>query len=297
MDRFDAMSVLLAVVEEGSLSAGARRLHAPLATVSRKVNDLEQHLNTRLLVRTSRRVELTEAGRDYVAASRSILKQLKDAERAAAGEYTEARGELVVTAPVVFGRRHVMPIAIGFLEAHPAIDLKLLMADRLVNMVEEHVDAAVRIGELPDSGLIATRVGFVRQVVCASPAYLERHGTPRIPEDLPAHDGIGFDGLIGTSGWTFRRDGRAFEMEPRRRLLLNTTEPAIEAAVAGFGLTRVPDYQVGDELRSGALVEILREFAPDPMPVSLVYPDLGLMPLKLRSFLNWSAPRLRAALA
>lgn len=297
MDRFDAMSVLLAVVEEGSLSAGARRLRAPLATVSRKVNDLEQHLNTRLIVRTSRRIELTEAGRDYVTASRSILRQLKDAERAAAGEYSEPRGELVVTAPVVFGRRHVMPIAIGFLDAHPAIDLKLLMADRLVNMVEEHVDAAVRIGQLPDSGLIATRVGAVRQVVCASPAYLARHGMPHVPEDLPAHDGIGFSGLVGNGGWTFRRDGRTIEVEPRRRLLLNTTEPAIEAAVAGFGITRVPDYQVRDELASGDLVELLRDFATDPLPVSLVYPDLGLMPLKLRSFLNWSAPRLRAALA
>jgi DNA-binding transcriptional LysR family regulator len=291
------MSVLLAVVEEGSLSAGARRLRAPLATVSRKVNDLERHLNTRLLVRTSRRVELTEAGRDYVAASRSILRQLKDAERAAAGEYSEPRGELVVTAPVVFGRRHVLPIAITFLERHPDIDLTLLMADRLVNIVEEHVDAAVRIGRLPDSGLIATRVGSVRQVVCASPLYLARHGAPRAPEDLPAHDGIAFGGMVGGSGWTFRREGRSVEVEPRRRLLLNTTEPAIEAALAGFGLTRVPDYQIRGELLSGELVELLAEYAPDPLPVSLVYPDLGLMPLKLRSFLDWSAPRLRAALA
>lgn len=297
MDRFDAMSVLLAVVEEGSLSAGARRLRAPLATVSRKVADLERHLGTRLLVRTSRRIGLTDAGRAYLAAARRILEQVEEAERAAAGEYSEPRGELTVTAPVMFGRRHVLPVAVDFLNAHPKIDLWLFLVDRQVNMVEEHVDLAVRIGHLDNGGLIATRVGSVRRVACASPSYLARHGIPLEPEDLRRHDGITFRGFLAAPEWKYRRDGAAFAVEPRSRLAVNTTEAAIDAAVAGLGIARVLSYQVADELRSGALQPLLEAFAPEPMPISLVYPDQGLLPLKVRAFLNWSAPRLRARLS
>jgi DNA-binding transcriptional LysR family regulator len=297
MDRFDAMSVFLAVVEEGSLSAGARRLRAPLATVSRKVADLEKHLRTQLLVRTSRRISLTDAGRDYVAASKRILEQVEEAERAAAGEYSAPRGELHVTAPVVFGRRHVLPVAVDFLAGHPEIDLKLFLADRPVSMVEDHIDVAVRIGHLEDSGLMATRVGFVRRVVCASPAYLARRGTPQTPEDLRDHDGITFRGFSSAPEWRYRRDGVAFSVEPRARLAVNTTEAAVDAAVAGLGIARVLSYQIVDELRSGTLQPLLEDLASEPTPVSLVYPDQGLLPLKVRAFLNWSAPRLRARLA
>ena len=178
MDRFDAMSVLLAVVEEGSLSAGARRLRVPLTTVSRKVADLERHLRTRLLTRTSRRVDLTEAGQAYIAAARRILEQVGEAERATTGEYSAPRGELAVTAPVVFGRRHVVPIVTDFLAAYPEIAIRLFLIDRSVNLVEDHIDVAVRIGPLADSALVATRVGSVRRIVCATPDYL--FGTPLI---------------------------------------------------------------------------------------------------------------------
>jgi DNA-binding transcriptional LysR family regulator len=297
MDRFDAMSVLLAVVEEGSLSAGARRLRAPLATVSRKVAELETHLRTRLLVRTSRRVELTDAGRAYVAASRRILEQLEEAERAAAGEFSAPRGELHVTAPVMFGRRHLLPVALGFLATYPEIDLRLLLVDREVNMLEERVDVALRIGHLEDSGLIATRVGFVRRIVCASPAYLARRGVPQAPEDLRRHDGITFRGFAAGPEWRYRRDGAAFAVEPRTRLAVNTTEAAVDATVAGLGIARLLSYQIDDELRSGALQPLLEAFAPEPTPVSLVYPDQDLLPLKVRAFLDWTAPRLRARLA
>ena len=195
MDRLEAMAVLLTAVEEGSLSAASRRLRLPLATVSRKVADLEKHLRTQLIVRTSRRVELTDAGRAYVAAAKSILEQVEEAERAAAGEYIAPRGELHVTAPEVFGRRHVLPVALAFLADNPEITLRLFLADRQINMVEEHVDVAVRIGHLEDSGLIARRVGAVRRVICASPGYLARRGTPQRPEDLTGHDGISFRGF------------------------------------------------------------------------------------------------------
>jgi DNA-binding transcriptional LysR family regulator len=297
MDRLDAMSLLLAVVEEGSLSAAARRLRTPLATVSRRVAELERHLRTQLLVRTSRRMALTDAGRAYVASAKRILEQVEEAERAAAGEYSEPRGELHLTAPLVFGRRHVLPVALEFLAEYAEIDLRLLLIDRQVNLLEEHIDMALRIGHLEDSGLVATRVGSVRRVVCASPAYLARRGTPQIPEELRAHDGITFQGFMTGPEWRYRRDGVAFAVEPRPRLAVNTTEAAIDAAVAGIGIARLLSYQIVDELKTGTLVPVLEAFAPEPMPVSLVYPDQGLLPLKVRAFLDWSAPRLRVRLA
>ncbi|WBV42356.1 LysR family transcriptional regulator [Pseudoroseomonas cervicalis] len=297
MDRFDAMAVLLAVVEAGSLSAGARRLRAPLATVSRKMAELERHLGTQLLLRTSRELRLTDAGRAYVAASRRILQQLQEAEREAAGEYAAARGELHVTAPVLFGERHLLPIALGFLAEQEEITLRLSLIDREVSLVEEQVDVALRIGHPRDSTLIATRVGRVERVVCASPAYLARRGVPRVPAELAAHDGIVFRGFAAAPEWRYRGDSAAFTVEPRARLAVNTTEAAIQAALAGLGIIRVLSYQVEEQLRSGQLQRLLPEFAPEPLPVSLVYLEAELVPLKLRSFLDWAAPRLRARLA
>ena len=296
MDRFDAMAVLLAVVVEGSLSAASRRLRAPLATVSRKVADLERHLRTQLLVRTSRRVALTDAGRAYVASAKRILEQVEEAERQAAGEYSAPRGELHVTAPTMFGRTHVLPVALAFLEDQPEIDLRLLLNDRQVNMAEEHIDVAVRIGHLVDGGLKAARVGSVRRIACASPAYLAQRGTPAAPDNLPAHDGITFHGFASAPEWRYRGDGPTWSAEPRTRLAVNSTEAAVAAAVAGLGVVRLLSYQIAEELRSGALVAILEEFAPEPIPVSLVYPESGLLPLKVRAFLDWTAPRLRARL-
>lgn len=296
MDRLDAMSVLLAVVAEGSLSAGARRLGAPLATVSRKVADLEKHLRTQLLVRSNRRLALTDAGRAYVAAAQRIMEQIEEAEREAAGEYRSPKGQLTVTAPVMFGRLHVLPIALKFLAAHLEIDLRLLLVDRQINLVEERVDVAVRIGHLGDSSLIATRVGEVRRILCASPAYLARRGVPQAPEDLRDHDGVTFTGFSTAPQWRYRGDGPAFSVEPRRRLAVNTTEAAINAAVAGVGVVAVLSYQVVAELRSGALEPLLEAFAPEPMPVSLIHLEQGLLPQKARAFLNWTTPRLRAGL-
>ncbi|WGD31513.1 LysR family transcriptional regulator [Ancylobacter sp. WKF20] len=297
MDRFEAMSVLMAVVEAGSLSAGARRLNAPLATISRKVTELEQHLGTRLLVRSSRGLTLTDAGRAFVAASRRILEDLEAAERQAAGEYSAPRGWLQVTAPISFGERHLLPVALAFLAEQPEIDLRLMLADRQINLADEHVDIALRIGHLADSSLIATRVGAVRRVICASPAYLARRGVPHQPEDLAGHDGISFQGFAVAPEWRYRRDSAAFAVEPRPRLAVNTTEAAIQAALAGLGIIRVLSYQVADELRAGRLQELLPTFAPEPLPVNLIYPEAGLMPLKVRCFMDWAVPRLRARLA
>ncbi|WP_262030285.1 LysR family transcriptional regulator [Microvirga sp. Mcv34] len=297
MDRFEAMAVLLAVVEEGSLSAASRRLRAPLATVSRKVADLERHLRAQLVVRTSRRIELTDAGRAYVEAAKRILEQVEEAEREAAGEYTALKGELQVTAPIVFGRTHVLPIALDFLKELPDIDLRLLLNDRQVNLAEEHIDVAVRIGHLVDSGLRATRVGAVRRVACASPAYLARRGIPATPRDLAVHDGITFRGFETAPEWRYRGDSPTWTAEPRTRIAVNSTEAAVAAAVAGLGIVRLLSYQIEKELRSGALVELLEGFAPEPFPVSLIYPEAGLLAPKARAFIDWTVPRLRAHLA
>ncbi|MCU4178474.1 LysR family transcriptional regulator [Bosea sp. BH3] len=297
MDRFDAMSVLLAVVDAGSISAGARRLHIPLPTVSRKVAELERHLGTRLLVRTSRGLLLTDAGRAYVAAARRILGQVEEAEREATGEYLAPRGALHVTAPVAFGQMYLMPVALSFLEGQPEISLRLMLADRQISLVEEHIDVALRIGHLADSALIATRVGAVRRVICASPGYLARRGVPGSPDDLAQHDGISFQGFATAPEWRYRGDNVAFAVEPRQRLAVNTTEAAIQAAIAGLGIIRVLSYQVDDELRSGRLQVLLAEFAPEPLPVNFVYPGAGPLPLKVRCFLDWAVPRIRSRLA
>lgn len=297
MDRFEAMSVLMAVVEAGSLSAGARRLRTPLATVSRKVGELEKHLGVRLVLRSSRGLALTDEGRAFVAASRRILEELQAAERQAAGDYGALRGGLHVTAPIAFGERHLLPVALEFLKEQPEINLRLTLADRQVGLADEHIDVALRIGHLADSALIATRVGTVRRVICASPAYLARRGVPRQPDDLAEHDGISFQGFATAPEWRYRRDSAAFAVEPRPKLAVNTTEAAVQAALAGLGIIRVLSYQVSDQLRSGQLQILLPDFVPEPLPVNLIYAPDDLLPLKVRRFLDWTVPRLRARVA
>lgn len=181
------MLILVTAVDAGSLSAAARHLGTPLATVSRKVSELEAHLKTRLLTRSSRCLTLTDAGRNYVAACKRILEEVGEAERAASGEYSAPKGDLIITAPIVFGRLHVLPAVAEFLETYPEIDIRLVLADRAVNLLEEHVDLAVRIGELPDSSLVATRVGAIRRVVCGSPGYFAARGIPQTPDELGTH--------------------------------------------------------------------------------------------------------------
>ncbi|MDR9775355.1 LysR family transcriptional regulator [Rhizobium hidalgonense] len=296
MDRLDAMTVLLAVVEQGSLSAAARHLRSPLATVSRKVSELEAHLGARLLQRTNRKVALTEAGRSYVEAAREILDRVEEAERAAAGEYSAPKGELTMTAPIVFGRLHVLPVVVDFLKAYPDINLRLMLGDRLSNLVEDHIDVALRIGNLPDSNLIAIRLGSIRRTVYASPDYLTRHATPRHPGDLSTHDCVTFEGMASKVSWTFAEGKRDLPVSIRSRLAVNTAEAAVDAAVAGLGITRVLSYQAARAEAAGLLVPLLADFEAPPAPVHLVYPTQGLVPRKLRALLDFATPRLRATL-
>ncbi|RCW83110.1 LysR family transcriptional regulator [Phyllobacterium bourgognense] len=293
MDRLDAMEVLLAVTGAGSLSAASRQLKMPLATVSRKVSDLEAHLKTRLLIRSSRRVSLTDAGRAYVEASRAILEQVDEAERTAAGEYSTLKGDLAMTAPVVFGRLHVLPVVIEFLKLYPEINLRLSLSDRQVNLVEDHIDLALRIGNLPDSNLVATRVGWIRRAAYASPAYLAQRGVPERPEGLAGHECITFEGLNSPRSWTFMDGKKEVTVPVHSRLSVSTADAAIDAAVAGFGVTRLLSYQATRALAAGELQIVLEAFEPEPWPVSLIYVGQGLVPLKLRAFMDFAVPRLR----
>jgi DNA-binding transcriptional LysR family regulator len=293
MDRLDAMRVILAVVDAGSLSAGSRKLNAPLPSVSRKVAELERHLGTNLLVRTSRNILLTDAGRDYVEAARRIIADLDEAERRASGEYSTPRGELTVTMPVEFGMRHVMPIALAFMAEYPEVTLNLITADRIVHMVDDHVDVAIRLGHLADSALYAVKVGEFRLITCASPDYLGRRETPTDPRDLPAHDGI----MFGTQQmfWTYHIDGADMICAPRSRIAVNSAAGNLAAALGGVGVARLFDYQLAGHIQSGALVRVLPDGDSEPRPVHIVYPRHGLMPLKVRAFIDWMTPRLRAA--
>lgn len=297
MDRLEAMSTLLDVVDAGSLSAAARKLRTPLATISRRLSDLEKHLGARLLLRSNRRLELTDAGRSYIAACREILSSVDQAERAASGEYLAPRGEIAISAPIVFGRKHLLPALVEFLAAFPEINARLTLNDRFAHFIDDQIDVALRIGDLPDSTLKITRLGSVRRVVCASPTYLENKGEPRTPRDLQAHACITFEGVSGATEWSFRSGKQTIAVPVRSRLVVNTAEAAIDAALAGLGVTRVLSYQVEDALRRGGLRTILTAFEPAPLPVSLIYPAQGAMPQKLRAFLDFAADRLRHRLA
>ncbi len=299
MDRLEAMSLLVSVAEAGSLSAASRRLGVPLPTVSRKISDLEAHLNTRLLTRSTRKLALTDAGAAYLAAAKRILEEVSEAERAASGEHTAPRGELVITAPVVFGRLHVLPVIAEFLARWPEINVRLVLADRNLHLIDDHLDIAVRIGALADSALVSTRVGVVRNVVCGSPAYFAAHGVPERPEDLSALAAVTFDPFSPSQHWVFRdpKSNRELRAPVRSRLTVNTAEAAIDGAAAGLGVTRVLSYQVAPAVADGRIRIVLSQYEPAPSPVSLIHAPQGLTPLKVRMALDFAAPRLRARLA
>jgi DNA-binding transcriptional LysR family regulator len=295
MDRLDAMQVLLAVVDEGSLSAGSRKLRTPLPSVSRKVAELERHLGTRLLIRTSRNVQLTDAGRDYIDSARHIVAELKEAELRASGEYQVPRGELTIAATLQLGRAVVAPLAYEFLEEYPEISLNLRLVDRAVDLVDEQIDVAIRVGNLDDSSLYATKVGEGRIITCASPAYLERKGIPKTPEDLAGHDAVIFT-RMNQAAWIYSREGQKFEGLPHIRVRVNSPVSAIDATIRGLGLTRAFNFMIEEKLRDGKLVRILEDYDGGSLPLHLVYVRQGMLPVKVRAFLDWMAPRLRERL-
>jgi DNA-binding transcriptional LysR family regulator len=296
MDRLEAMSMVLAVAEAGSLSAAARQQKTPLATVSRKVSELEAHLQTKLFNRSSRALIPTDAGRSYIAAAKRILGDVAEAERAASGEYTTPRGDLSVSAPISLGRIYLQPVVAEFLAAYPEVDVALGLQDRAVNLLEEHVDVALRIGALADSSLIAVRIGEIWRVVCASPAYLKAHGTPKSPDDLSGHDCISYPPLQSPDAWRFQREATETLVPVRTRLTVSNLESACDAARAGVGVTMAFSYHVAEAIKAGELTPLLQDFQPPPWPISFVYSPNRYMPVKLRAFLDFALPRLRTRL-
>ena len=296
MDRIEAMSMLIEVTDRGSFSAAARSLNVPVTTLSRKISDLEALLGAKLLVRSTRKIDLTDAGTTYLAAARRIIEQVEEAEREAAGEFTEPKGRLVITAPIQFGQLHVLPVVTEFLAQFPQIDISLLLQDRNLQLIEDHIDMAVRIGRLPDSSMIATSIGSVRMVVCASPRLLEIHGIPAVPQDLLRLPSVTIEAPLSQPGWHFRDpvSETPFPIVPTPRLSVTTVEAAVRAAIRGAGVIRLFHYQVADAVKVGDLKIVLADYEQEPVPVSLLHASRGQMPLKMRSFLDFAVPRLRA---
>jgi DNA-binding transcriptional LysR family regulator len=293
MDRTDAIAVFIAVADHGSFAAAARRLGRSPASVTRAVADLESRLGVRLLTRTTRAVSTTEAGQRFLGGAKRVLADLDEIERAAAGQGTAPRGELRLTAPILFGRLHVLPIVTEFLDRFPEVQAALALVDRPVDLVEEGLDVAVRIGALGESSAVATRVGALRRIVVAAPDYLARRGTPQRPADLTDHDVVAFSGIAGVEHWVFREAAGDVNVAIRPRLVVSTAEAAIDAARAGFGLTRVLSYQAAGDVARGSLLRVLPGYEGDEVPIHLVYPGGRHPPPKLRAFLDFTTPRLR----
>ena len=295
MDRLAAINVFVAIAEASSLSAAGRRLGMPLSTVSRYLAALEDQVGVRLITRTTRELALTEPGRHYLQSCRRIVAELEAAELRLAGEHQEPQGELAVTAPVVFGRLHVQPVVVEFLRMFPRVTARLLLVDRTVDLIEEGLDVSVRIGALPDSSLIAARVGSIRHITCASPAYLASRGRPSSPQELRNHDCISFTALSPVERWSFAGP-KPQRVNLHPRLTVNTAEAAIDAAVAGLGITRVLSYQAARPVADGSLRLILENFEPEEMPVNILHREDRLPQAKVESFIAFAVPRLRKAL-
>lgn len=283
MDRLDALRTFIAVAERQSFAEAARQLRISPSAASRAVSELEQALGVLLLRRSTRAVALTPEGTTYLQRCAHALAELDDAARDLRGEESEPQGDLIVTAPVVFGRMHVLPVALALMRRHPRLTIRLTLQDRLVRLVEEGVDVALRIAELPDSALHAVRVAEVRRVLVASPAYLAAHGTPADPAALQAHTQLVFDNFAAQGEWRFGPEGRpAIRLTPR--LLTNDVESVVAAALDGMGIARALSYQVAGHVAAGRLAYVLPEFEPPPVPVQLVFQASRARAPKLRVF-------------
>lgn len=297
MDRLETMRVFVAVAEEEGFAAAARRLALSPPAVTRAVTALEERLGASLLHRTTRIVRLTEAGARFLADCKRILAEIEEAEAAAAGAHTEPRGLLTVTASSLFGRMFVAPVLLDFLARHPLLSARTVFVDRIVDIVDEGIDVAVRISHLPDSSLTAARVGAVRRVLCASPGYLAQRGAPETPADLARLDAIAFGPVTPRDEWSFPSDTGTITVSPPTRLFVNTADVAIAAAVAGRGVTRVLSYMIEPDVRAGRLAIVLPGYEPPPVPIHVVHAEGRRAAARVRAFVDLAVERLRAALA
>jgi DNA-binding transcriptional LysR family regulator len=296
MDRFHEIEVFIAVNDAGSFAKAGQRLRLSPPAVTRAISALEDRLGARLFQRTTRRLAITDVGARFLESARRVLEDLGAAEREALGATATARGHLTITASVTLGRSLLAPVACQFLTEFPEITLSVLLLDRITNLIEEGIDAAVRIGPLPDSTLVARKLGSVRRMLVASPDYLERHGRPTVPADLTRHAMIAFTGLMPNREWRFLdgRSGKSVSFMPRFEI--NDAVSAIAAAEAGDGITVALSYMVAERIRQGSLVPVLTDVTPAPAPVHLVYLQSRLPAPKLRAFVDFAAPRLKRSL-
>ena len=289
MDRLLTLEMFVAVANEGGFAAAARKLGSSPPAVTRGIAALEARLGTVLFHRSTRAVALTDAGAAFLEQARRILADLVGAEREIRGAEAEPRGQLHLTAPVMFGRLHVLPVVGALMAQHRELAVRMMLIDRNVRIVEEGIDVAVRIGELPESSLIARRVGETRRVICASPAYLKRAGVPKTPSDLTQHRCIGFTGLAPTSEWSFASERVAL----RPALTTNQVDVAIDACLRGTGCSQFLCYQVKALLDARKLVRLLPDLEPPALPIQLAYPHARLLSSNVRAFVDFAAPRLR----
>ena len=286
MDRFYLMSTFVAVVDCQGFAGAARKLNLSAPAVTRAIAELEERLGVQLLTRTTRVVRVTDAGTVYADDCRRILAEVEEADTAASGARTDARGHLIVTAPVLFGRMRVAPVVTAYLRAHPAVTASCWFIDRVVNVMDEGVDVAVRIGHLPDSSLHATAVGQVHQLVCASPAYLAAHAAIEHPGDLSDHTVISASAVTPSTEWAFSHGGEPQAVTVSPRVTTSTNDAAIAMAVEGFGVTRLMSYQVAPYLASGTLQVVLQSYEPPPAPVHVVYQEGRRASRKVRAFVD-----------
>jgi DNA-binding transcriptional LysR family regulator len=293
MDRLDSMAVFARVVESGSLSAAARTLGVSLASVSRQLAALEEKLGARLLSRTTRRLSLTEGGRAYYARCKRILGDVEEAEAEVSQFQASPSGRIVVSASMLFGSIFLAPVLSGFLDRYPRVSLELPLTDRFVNLVEEGIDLAVRVGGLADSSLVARRIGVFRRVVCAAPRYLKRRGVPREPAEVARHDCLIFSMLAEADRWRFSRDGRDIAVPVEGRLRSNSQEVLLRAALDSAGIMLAPSWLVRDHVAKGRLRVVLQEFEPEPTPIHILYPHARLLSAKVRALIDYLAGQWR----
>lgn len=296
MDKLRAMTTFVRIVESGSLSAAAERLGTSPTSVVRSLSALEKALGVRLLNRTTRRLALTDEGREYFERCRHLLAEVEAAEAVLLARQVQPAGRLVITAPVMFGRLHVAPVVTDFLAAFPEVRVELLLVDRVVDLLNEGIDLAVRVGALPDSSLVALPLGSTRRIVCASPDYLARHGEPAHPDGLTEHRAIRVIGSSTGLEWEFRDDGRSWRVPIPDILATNHIDCAIDACIKGVGCGRFFSYQVREQLSNGTLVRLLGDYEPSPVPVSFAYPHSRLLSSRVRAFIDMAAPLLRGKL-
>lgn len=297
MDRLHLISVFVAVVDTSGFAGAARKLNISPPAVTRAINELEAHLGVRLLTRTTRIVKVTEAGARYAEDCRGVLSQLNAADESASGLHSTPRGRLTITAPVGFGAMYVTPVVTEYLARYPEVMASCWFVDRVVNMLDEGVDVGVRIGELPDSSMQAIRVGRMRLLVCATPAYLEEHGEPASPEELERHIIIAASGATSTSEWRMLSQGKPGTVKLQPRLITTTSDTAVAAALTGFGLTNVLAYKVATHLREGRLKAVLGDFEPPALPVHVLHREGRHASRKARAFIDLAVERLRPQLA